>query len=444
MRRRGGIIALLMAVCMAVLPVNAEESRFIGEFAPRYEAEEEVRTADASSVGCSNEGWEVLYITNKIRMINGLQPLSVTANMQYAANVRAKEIQTLFDHTRPDGTSCFTALEQAGVSYGSAGENIAAGQTSPQEVIDAWWASDGHRSNMLGSDYTHLAVGYGFNGNLIYKHYWVQMFVGECSPTSISIDQEKDYTYLLEKGEIIDDLGLMLKVECKHGTSYMPLTSELCGGYDETKMYEEQNVTVNFKGATTTFPIYICDPMPFTDVSPSAWYYNYVSNVYYNGIMTGLNQTTFGPDKPLARAQFSVILHRLNGAPEMYYIWQFPDVAPGMWYTDAILWANSTGVVNGYSDTGLFGPGDNINREQMAVMMYRYAKYQDYDVSQKADFSQFVDASRVNSFAEEAMQWAVGTGIITGKDNGTKLDPQGNASRAECATIITRFLQLYN
>ena len=81
MRRRGGIIALLMAVCMAVMPVNAEESRFIGEFAPRYEAEEEVRTADASSVGCSNEGWEVLYITNKIRMINGLQPLSVTANM---------------------------------------------------------------------------------------------------------------------------------------------------------------------------------------------------------------------------------------------------------------------------------------------------------------------------------------------------------------------------
>ena len=76
--------------------------------------------------------------------------------------------------------------------------------------------------------------------------------------------------------------------------------------------------------------------------------------------------------------------------------------------------------------------------------MYRYANYLGYNTSQRADYSRFSDAYRVNSFAWEAMQWAVGTGIITGKDNGTRLDPQGNASRAECATIITRFLQLYN
>ena len=183
--------------------------------------------------------------------------------------------------------------------------------------------------------------------------------------------------------------------------------------------------------------------MPFADVASADWYYDSINYVYQNALMTGLNETTFGPVQYLARAQFSVILYRMNESPEITYIDKFPDVKEGVWYTNAILWANSTGVVNGYSDTGLFGPGDNINREQMAVMMYRYAKYQDYDVSQKADFSQFVDASRVNSFAEEAMQWAVGTGIITGKDNGTKLDPQGNASRAECATIIMRFNKFY-
>ena len=183
--------------------------------------------------------------------------------------------------------------------------------------------------------------------------------------------------------------------------------------------------------------------MPFADVASADWYYDSINYVYQNALMTGLNETTFGPVQYLARAQFSVILYRMNESPEITYIDKFPDVKEGVWYTNAILWANSTGVVNGYSDTGLFGPGDNINREQMAVMMYRYAKYQDYDVSQKADFSQFVDASRVNSFAEEAMQWAVGTGIITGKDNGTKLDPQGNASRAECATIIMRFKKYY-
>lgn len=105
--------------------------------------------------------------------------------------------------------------------------------------------------------------------------------------------------------------------------------------------------------------------------------------------------------------------------------------------------APDTKVVTGYSDTGKFGPADKINREQMAVMMYRYANYKKYDTSQKADFSKFVDAAKVSAFAEEAMQWAVGNGIITGKDNGIRLDPQGNATRAECAAIIQRFIEKY-
>ena len=127
----------------------------------------------------------------------------------------------------------------------------------------------------------------------------------------------------------------------------------------------------------------------------------------------------------------------------MPYTNRFNDVGAGIWYTDAILWANSIGVVNGYSDTGLFGPGDYINREQMAVMMYRYANYLGYDTSRKADYGNFSDGSSVNGFAKEAMSWAVGMKIITGKDNGTRLDPQGNAARAECAAIIQRFIEKY-
>lgn len=92
------------------------------------------------------------------------------------------------------------------------------------------------------------------------------------------------------------------------------------------------------------------------------------------------------------------------------------------------------------SATGMFGPNDHINREQMVVMMYRYAQYLGVNTAQHADISNYRDASNVNSFATEAMQWAVASGIISGKDNGTKLDPQGNASRAECAKIITNFI----
>ncbi len=91
----------------------------------------------------------------------------------------------------------------------------------------------------------------------------------------------------------------------------------------------------------------------------------------------------------------------------------------------------------------MFGPSDKINREQMAVMMYRYADYKGYDTGNKTDFDKFSDADSVNAYAEEAMKWAVGNGIITGKDNGTKLDPQGNATRAECATIIMRFMEKF-
>ena len=108
----------------------------------------------------------------------------------------------------------------------------------------------------------------------------------------------------------------------------------------------------------------------------------------------------------------------------------------------AILWAADTQVVTGYSN-GNFGPGDLINREQMALMMFRYATYKGYDTSARADFSSYQDSSMVSDFAAEAMQWAVGEKIITGKYNETQLDPKGNASRAECATIIMRFVEKY-
>ena len=170
--------------------------------------------------------------------------------------------------------------------------------------------------------------------------------------------------------------------------------------------------------------------MAFKDVDQNAWYQQYVENVYHKKIMTGLTDSEFGPNDSLARAQFAVILYRMNGEPEVIYQPKFPDVHNGVWYTNAILWAKSIEVVNGYSNTGMFGPGDNINREQMAVMMYRYANYKEYASDAPEDISGYKDTGKVNAFAKEAMSWAVGNGIITGKDSGTVLDPQGNATRA--------------
>ena len=194
--------------------------------------------------------------------------------------------------------------------------------------------------------------------------------------------------------------------------------------------------------AISPTPFDIEQPFPFTDVSGADWFYDEVEYAYTNGIMTGKDADTFAPYEFLARAQFAVILHRMNDEPEVTYADTFRDVGKDIWYTDAILWAADTKVVTGYSN-GNFGPGDNINREQMALMMYRYANYKGYDTSVRADFGQYQDAASVSDFAAEAMQWAVGEKIITGKYNETQLDPKGNASRAECATIMMRFMEKY-
>lgn len=178
----------------------------------------------------------------------------------------------------------------------------------------------------------------------------------------------------------------------------------------------------------------------FTDINDSDWFYNSVHYVNAVGMMTGLNKTTFGPYEYLARAQFAVILHRMSHEPEVIYSVRFPDIAPGLWYTDAVLWAADASIVTGYSN-GNFGPADLITREQLALMMYRYANSRGYDISDKADLSQYYDASFVSEFAYEAMEWAVGTGLISGKDGQTKLDPQGFTTRAECATILMRFAE---
>lgn len=183
--------------------------------------------------------------------------------------------------------------------------------------------------------------------------------------------------------------------------------------------------------------------MSFQDVHPQGWYYKNIGYVYSRGIMTGLNREVFATDQTLARAQFAEILYKMNGKPQVDYAGRFPDIPEHMWYTGAVLWAADTGVVSGYSHNGFFGPDDPVTREQLAVMMYRYADFKGYDTGNPEDLSHYIDASQVNEYAEEAFRWAVGNGIISGKDNGTKLDPGGYAVRAECAAIIERFGRRY-
>lgn len=179
----------------------------------------------------------------------------------------------------------------------------------------------------------------------------------------------------------------------------------------------------------------------FTDVKESDWYYDAVNYVYENDLMNGMTEETFEPETVLDRAQFATILFRASNEEKVEYEAKFPDVPENQWYTDGVMWASNTGVVSGYNN-GMFGTEDTITREQIAVMMYRYAKYRGYDVSGTEDLNDFEDGLNVNDYAKEALEWAVGNGIINGKA-GNLLDPQGNASRAECAKIMMNFVEKY-
>lgn len=178
--------------------------------------------------------------------------------------------------------------------------------------------------------------------------------------------------------------------------------------------------------------------IPFTDVKEADWCYEAVQYVYKNGMMNGTGDTTFSPNASTTRGMIVTILHRMEGTP--YAAGEkYTDVAAGRYYTDAVAWASANGIVGGYGN-GKFGPDDPITRQQMAAILYRYAQYKGYDVSQSADLSKYTDAGQVSSYAKPALSWANAEGLINGVTQ-TTLVPQGNATRAQVATILMRFCE---
>lgn len=178
----------------------------------------------------------------------------------------------------------------------------------------------------------------------------------------------------------------------------------------------------------------------YTDVPDGVWYKEAVEYVRDQGIMFGMNDEYFGAAEPLRRAHFVTMIYRMAGKPQTIYTDRFLDVGNGLFYTEPVMWAAENGIVTGY-DNGMFGPSDHITREQLATMLYRYAKVKGKDVSKRGDLSKFPDSSYISEFAQEAVSWAVAEKIITG-DQG-EINPQGQANRAHAATMMMRYTQIY-
>ena len=194
------------------------------------------------------------------------------------------------------------------------------------------------------------------------------------------------------------------------------------------------NVTIKAEFAKKAESDTVCNGMK--DIDQSKWYHEAVHYVVEKGIMNGYNKNEFGPNDTLSRAMLAQILYNNAGKPAASNATSCSDIKPGDWFASAVNWASANNIVTGFTD-GTFKPNANITREQLAVMLYRYAG----QPATTGTLANFTDAGSVSAYAQLAMQWATANGIITGNGSATTLDPQGNATRAQAAAMIMRYLE---
>lgn len=178
--------------------------------------------------------------------------------------------------------------------------------------------------------------------------------------------------------------------------------------------------------------------LPFTDVSTSDWFYDDVAFVYKNGLFSGTDSRSFSPNASMTRAMLVTVLYRLEGEPTVTGRSSFTDVRSGAYYEKAVIWAAANGIVTG-TDSTSFSPDAKVTREQLAAILYRYAQYRKLDTDASAKLNSFTDADSVSAYASEALGWAVSESLINGASG--KLMPKGDATRAQVAAILHRFVK---
>lgn len=183
-----------------------------------------------------------------------------------------------------------------------------------------------------------------------------------------------------------------------------------------------------------------CPSLDFSDLDPEAWYHLYVDFAIENGLMQGYGDGIFGPEKTLSRAMIVQVLYNLEDQPAVRGTDPYTDTEEGAWYTDAILWASENGLIKGYGN-GMFGPNDALTREQMATIFYRYCQLKGYSLTE-GSYDHFSDHEKVSGYAEQAVRWAVGNGLLIGNDDGL-LCPGCKSNRAEFAAVLQRFIETF-
>ena len=412
--------------------------------------------------GTSNYSYayEVLDIVNQERKNQGLDPLKMDESLLDSAMIRAAETVIYWDHIRPNATECFS------INPGKMnGENIAIGwghgNATPESVMEGWMNSPGHRANILTESFNSIGVGHIVVDGV---NYWVQCF-GEGEAVEPTKKQTGSVTRT-NKVEVVDaaiwlstkytsDVTIrvgeqtsrqlytnntLFNIAIENNSANWTSSNEKVAKVDSYGKVTavgvgDATITASIGAETISYKLHVL--LPFTDVNKSDWYYNAIEYTYQNGIISGATDTEFRPSAKITRGMIVTILWRMEGSPKVTGVKDFTDVK-GQYYYDAVRWAAKNGVVNGYGD-GRFGPNANITREQLATILCNYAKYKKKNTNVTVDTSKYKDWNKVSSFARASMQWAIKTGVVTGKENGTKVDPQGTATRGEAACMIYNY-----
>ena len=291
--------------------------------------------------------------------------------------------------------------------------------------------------------------------DLMLRKYWggyISHLINPIDTVSTSGDGEAvhswtDWIVAVEPGCYTNGYAVRVCADCgRIGKRTLPAGHVFDDGVETVPAtWEEEGQTVytcqvcGFTETRTVPKITLADF--FSDVPENKWYYPYVEYAFRNGLMNGMTGGVFAPDGGMNRAMIVTVLWRIEGEPEPTEEPPFGDLT-GEWYKKAVAWAAEAGIVKGVEEN-VFAPGDPLTREQIATIVYRYSEYKGLDVAPTGDLSGFPDEGDVSGYAREPLAWAVGRGLLKGTTNGkgqVVLDPRGGATRAQVATILTRYL----
>lgn len=407
---------------------------------------------------CSQEEWEILKLTNKERLAKGLPSYSTFVALQDAADLRDHEIPKLYSHTRPDGTTFYTVLEQTHLDFDSTGENIAAGQTTPQEVVDAWMNSEGHRANILDADFAHMGTGFigedftiaSGEPGVTYHNGWEELFLTHHgSVEDIKVSQSSVSCSL---GTSIDDLELYVESTCSYyGATYMPLMSGMCTGYDPNAT-GPQTVTVTHNGKTDTLNVLVYRQLLDTTGADS-WAVNWLNQANALELLNERNRSGFTTN--LTRLQFAdlavTMAERLTGTT----IIPVEDGSFADTNEEMIRKAKAAGIAGGYQkEDGSFEfrPNNPITRQEICVMLSNAMNYinKTRDTAAKLDRSEsingtFTDTNKVAGWATKQVALMTNNGVMGGKAaaNGVALAPESNTTLQEAIILTVKLFNLF-